>query len=1000
MQHKLQPIKRFKKQFLFRLLNVFIIINSVAINLCAQQSSNDHIFPPSTEAKTFIDFDSKGFLINGKRTFIVSAGMEYARVPHELWQDRLLRLKRCGFNCIEIYTFWNFHEPREGQFDFSGDHDLDAFLKLAKKMGMYVIARVGPYYCAEWESGGYPIWLRFKPNLRVREHNAEFEKYTGRFFDKLLPIVSKNQINRGGSVILVQLENEHTQGWGTFMPNKYFHFLQSKALSLGIEVPYFFSGLHHASDPAEDGNFDDPKRPNPWFTTEYWSVWFTGYSSTDSDARVYARRTWKIIANGGNGYNYYMAHGGSNFGYTNNDEDAASYDYGAAVGQCGDLRPIYYSFKRTALFARSFQDILENSTNANSEYKNFVSDTAIHITARKSPAGEIIFLDNPAASSVLTQMHIPNNKGLPETKSIKLQAGEIFPVVHHFKLNRNTELQWSFARILAITKQNNTTTIVVYGEIGHESKMYFTVSGKPLIANNKNTFSINKNQIELTTIFDEMDKPTEYSFSVGNETVHVLAVNEKLADRTWFVDNNEEKYIICGPSYASDLKVDNGKIALVTEQPWLQKENHDVWIFSSTGSKKLHAAQSIPSERKNLLALSPWQIQNIGEEAAMPDMNDSDWKESKDPLQMGADGDLSADAWYRTNINIDTNGTYSLQVDGGDRATGFIDGKIASSGNIKDGELTFNIEKGKHTLAIFTAHDGRDKLAGYMGAIDSVDTKGIFGKASLVSGSNHIQTVNGWKFLRATSVDDVKNEPSSNNITGWEDYTIGNDVFNLQKGFGWFRATLNDPPMGVSQIQLKFRSVDENATVFINNTRLTKHDGWNSPFSVMIDHADTLQKPLTLTLFIENYSNEGGIDRPVKVNYLMPSINLTGWRMHGGPNELTAFDKWITMDENMQSQGPRFFSSTFELPASNGHAHPEYRVTTQGLGHGSVWVNGHNLGRYPEKIPVNGLYIPECWMKPGKNMLLIFDEDGKLPTHVTIEAETAASRDIRVFSNF
>ncbi|WP_205896239.1 beta-galactosidase, partial [Pseudomonas viridiflava] len=87
------------------------------------------------------------------------------------------------------------------------------------------------------------------------------------------------------------------------------------------------------------------------------------------DAPVYDRRTWKIITHGGNGYNFYMAHGGSNFGYTNNDEDAAAYDYGAAVGQAGDLRPIYYTFKRAGYFARSFQDILENSTDASAAYQ-------------------------------------------------------------------------------------------------------------------------------------------------------------------------------------------------------------------------------------------------------------------------------------------------------------------------------------------------------------------------------------------------------------------------------------------------------------------------------------------------------------------------------------------------------------------------------------------------------------------------------------------------------
>jgi len=75
-----------------------------------------------------------------------------------------------------------------------------------------------------------------------------------------------------------------------------------------------------------------------------------------------------------------------------------------------------------------------------------------------------------------------------------------------------------------------------------------------------------------------------------------------------------------------------------------------------------------------------------------------------------------------------------------------------------------------------------------------------------------------------------------------------------------------------------------------------------------------------------------------------------------------------------------------------------WRVVTNGLGHGSVWVNGHNLGRYPEKIPINGLYIPECWMKPGNNTLLIFDEDGNDARKVTIEVEAAASRSVKIFS--
>jgi beta-galactosidase len=62
------------------------------------------------------------------------------------------------------------------------------------------------------------------------------------------------------------------------------------------------------------------------------------------------------------------------------------------------------------------------------------------------------------------------------------------------------------------------------------------------------------------------------------------------------------------------------------------------------------------------------------------------------------------------------------------------------------------------------------------------------------------------------------------------------------------------------------------------------------------------------------------------------------------------------------------------------------------MGHGNVWVNGHNLGRYPERIPVNGLYIPECWLQL-KNTVEIYDEDGNIPNNVSIQVEPAASRD-------
>ena len=145
-----------------------------------------------------------------------------------------------------------------------------------------------------------------------------------------------------------------------------------------------------------------------------------------------------------------MAYGGTNFAYTNNNEDAASYDYGAAVGQAGDLRPIYYAFKRAAWFARSFQDILADSSDATDDYKNAATNPAVRVTARRSPAGTILFLDNPSGSPVQTQVKGTDGKTYPEAGPLTLTPGEIMPIVTDTVLAPNVRLVQGAARILGI----------------------------------------------------------------------------------------------------------------------------------------------------------------------------------------------------------------------------------------------------------------------------------------------------------------------------------------------------------------------------------------------------------------------------------------------------------------------------------------------------------------------------------------------------------------------
>jgi len=857
-------MKRPPFSWLCSIILLFLITNNqgVSAQIAASQNParNDHVFAPSSEAAAFVNYDNRGFIINGERTFIVSAGIEYARVPRGLWKDRLLRLKRGGYNTVEIYTFWNFHEPEEGQFNFSGDRDLDFFLKLVKEMDMFAIVRVGPYYCGEWNFGGYPIWLKFKPGLVARKDNPPFLDATDRFFEKLIPIVAQNQIHRGGPVIMVQLENEHPESWGTIVPNAYFRHLISKTVSLGLQVPYFFSGLHPGNDPAGNvKNLDDPKRPNPWFSTEFWGVWFFNYGPQPQDSTIYDRRTWKIIAHGGNGYNVYMAHGGSNFEYNNDRDMAASYDYGAGVGQAGDLRPIYYAYKRAAWFARSFQNILANSTDGGNTSSWIVKDASIRVNARISPAGTISFLDNPGKIVKRTIIQPPKSIDGAQPVTVNILPGEIMPVVQNFSIAAGIKLDWAPARIYTIVPQGETTTLVTYGDLNSPIQLYFSTDSMINIVKGGLNFISTQKKIRFSATVKET--AAEYIFNSGGHQVRILVMQSSLASKAWLVENEGKNYLITGPSYVGETSVKNGEITAATERPWNDKTSMPAVVYKEKGTVYLAATTFSGSSGESGITLSDWKWKK-GFEPAAPDFDDAKWKHSEQALQMGADGDITANAWYRTKITVDTTGTYILKFKNlKERASLFVNGEKQEA-QLADKSFTFNLEARKtNVLSIFTAHNGRNKLLFFLGGLDTIDVKGITGPVTLE------------------------------------------------------RVNSNRKPQVIS-----------------------------------------------------------------------------GWKMKGGPGDPFAKDNWMVMPPG-NFPGPAFFKSTFTLPRLGGDQTIIWRVNISSMGHGSVWVNGHNLGRYPEKIKVFGLYIPEIWLIEGENSMVIYDEDGINPGKIAIQAEKEASRD-------
>ncbi len=72
------------------------------------------------------------FMLNGQPVKLISGALHYFRIVPEYWQDRLEKLKNMGCNCVETYIPWNYHEPKKGQFDFSGRKDVARFVRLAQ----------------------------------------------------------------------------------------------------------------------------------------------------------------------------------------------------------------------------------------------------------------------------------------------------------------------------------------------------------------------------------------------------------------------------------------------------------------------------------------------------------------------------------------------------------------------------------------------------------------------------------------------------------------------------------------------------------------------------------------------------------------------------------------------------------------------------------------------------------------------------------------------------
>ncbi|RKL66938.1 hypothetical protein CR203_14020 [Salipaludibacillus neizhouensis] len=169
---------------------------------------------------------------------LLCSSLFYFRIPNGLWQDRLRKVKDAGYNCIDVYFPWNFHEMSEGDWDFNGDKDIKTFLKMAADEGLWVVARPGPYICSEWDGGGLPSYLYTDRNMVVRDNDSRYLDHVSRWFDQVIPVLKKFEQGHNGSIIAIQLENE-MDFYHTKDREGYISALRDMAEKHHISVPLF-----------------------------------------------------------------------------------------------------------------------------------------------------------------------------------------------------------------------------------------------------------------------------------------------------------------------------------------------------------------------------------------------------------------------------------------------------------------------------------------------------------------------------------------------------------------------------------------------------------------------------------------------------------------------------------------------------------------------------------------------------------------------------------------
>ena len=541
----------------------------------AKYATADITFPGNDGKPHKVTFDKNSFMVDGQRLNVWSGEIHYWRAPDvNSWRDLFQKMRANGYNAVSLYFFWGLHQSKEGgPFDFSKGtiKDLDLLLTMAQEEGLYVIARPGPYVNAEISMGGLPAWMtNYSGGLRTTDPKVLAASKA--WLHAFNQIASKHLVTKGGgSVLLYQVENEllsDNAARGAFLKS-----LVAQVKSDGIDVPLFHNdyGLggrfkntslygtdFYAYDKYPVGfncsagrnRIDDSEAtfrsyaPNsPHFITESQGGAFTpwGASYNASDCYTYTdegfTRQWGVhnIGNGVTAFNYYMAYGGTNWGWTGAPASGfTSYDYGAGITEDRTLTPKASVQKETGYYTKAVPELSSmNPVQAPSAVVE--SGSNVKIYARQAEDGQGSVTGNGVRTYA---MRLANSNDTTETTfttalSLGKPRGATTTGFSHDDRNSAITYTGSWSQVADSSAASGTLTRTK--TVGDTASFTFTGTGVRLITATGTDHgyfkvSIDGGEAQLVTsahVDTEQNKPTQLeayrieNLSPGQHTIKV-----------------------------------------------------------------------------------------------------------------------------------------------------------------------------------------------------------------------------------------------------------------------------------------------------------------------------------------------------------------------------------------------------------------------------------------------------------------------------------------------